>query len=59
MLRKLVQRLREPSSMAGLAALALLLGQSSEAAAAWAQVAAAGLGVAAVLVGEHGGDREP
>jgi hypothetical protein len=52
MLRKLVQRLREPSSLAGLSALAMLLGQSVEDAAAWAHVAAAGLGVAAVLVAE-------
>lgn len=52
--QRIIRRLAEPSSLAGFSALALLAGQTSEAAQAWAQVAAAVLGVAAVLVGEGG-----
>ncbi len=53
MLRRILQRLAEPSSLAGFSALALLAGQGVEAAQQWAHLAAAVLGVAAVVVGEH------
>ncbi len=58
MLGRIIKRLREPSSLAGLSALALLAGQGADQAEAWATAAAAVLGVAAVLVPEAG-DKRP
>lgn len=54
--RRLVLRLREPSSLAGLSALALLLGAAVDQAQQLSTIAAAVLGVLAVLVPESGND---
>lgn len=56
MIRALIERLREPSSLAGLGALAILAGQSIEAAQHITDAAAALLGVLAVLLPEGGRD---
>lgn len=51
---RVITRLREPSSLAGLAALAILAGRSVEEAQTVATAIGAVLGVAAVLVPESG-----
>ena len=54
--RQLVRRLREPSSLAGLASLCILLGLSVDQAQHAGAVAGAVLGALAVLVPERGED---
>ena len=54
MMRRLIKQLREPSSLAGLSALAILAGRGAGEAQAWAEAAGAVLGVLAVLVPEKG-----
>lgn len=55
---RLVRRLREPSSLAGMSALALLAGATVDAAAHIAPAVSFVLGIAAVFVPEAG-DSEP
>lgn len=51
MIKKLISKLQQPSSLAGIAAIAALMGHDGD---KWAQGAAAVFGVLAVLVDEGG-----
>lgn len=53
MLKILINRLREPSSLAGLGALAILAGRGAAEVQAYTDAAGAVLGVLAVLVPEQ------
>lgn len=57
-MRKLIRRLKEPSTYAGLAGLALLLGITTETFDMYANAAAGLFGFAAILMGEPGPDDE-